>query len=85
MKTIIIEEKLPNGHVSFRVYYKFLWMMTRPEHVYGIVNNFTSLADAVQAIKRDMEKARMVAKKTEKKIVAEVVSESNVKYYGEVM
>lgn len=85
MKTLIVEEKYPNGGIGFRVYEKCLWFMSKPEYVNGMYNRFPSLGDAIEAVKREMARAKIAAKKTEKKIVAEVVSESHVKYYGEVM
>lgn len=85
MKIIIVEETYANGNVSFRVYEKFLWFMSKPEYVNGVFNRFTSLASAVQAVKDEIKQEKMRTKKTEKKIVAEVVSESHVKYYGEVI
>lgn len=85
MKTIIVEETYPSGHISFRVYHKFLWFTSKPEYVNGIFNRFPSLSDAVEAVKREIVQSKRVAKKTEKKIVAEVVSESHVKYYEEAI
>lgn len=84
-KTIIVKEVYPSGNISFRVYYKFLWFMSKSEYVNGIFNRFPSLSDAVEAVKREIVQSKRVAKKTEKKIVAEVVSESHVKYYEEAI
>ena len=62
-KTIIVKEVYPSGNISFRVYYKILWFMSKSEYVNGIFNRFPSLSDAVEAVKREIVQSKRVAKK----------------------